>query len=365
MTDLNWKNNLADYVRTPQFVSYGASEETRPVLVDCSLGINPLDLYPRKTIEVEVSRYARYPAHGHQIKPLADYVRSRFPTVRPDELCFGAGSQGTISSLSRVLGGAMNKILSFKPTFIPALMEFAGVGAAIETIQWPPPYIIDIDRIIAAVDDQTSLVYLDNPNNPTGQALPLAELDRLATACAKRGALLLVDEAYSDFVDDANSALFLPHSNIICVRSFSKGCGLAGARTGYMVIRDPELLGFYLKTGLLFSSSVIAADLSAGVLRELDLPAMRRRVRALKLKVMDFLAGYRQFQTAATSEDTPILFLVWAEEEGDLYDELMETGIMTEAKFYFGLEGRNAVRLRVPAEDRLDEFKRLWRRRFG
>ncbi|MDR2946443.1 MAG: aminotransferase class I/II-fold pyridoxal phosphate-dependent enzyme [Candidatus Adiutrix sp.] len=367
MPNLNWTRHMAEYVRNPQFPNYGASADPRPVLVDCSLGVNPLKLYPdAEPVKMYASQYAEYPG-GHNVQALGEYVQSRFPTVNPEDLCFGAGSEGVLSSLGRTLGGSGVLVKAFKPTFLPALVEFASAGARVETLELDAPFKIDIDRMIAALDSGTTLVYIDNPNNPTGQVLPLSELDRLAQACRERGILLLVDEAYADFVDDANSAFGLTYDNVICTRSFSKGCGLAGARVGYLLIRDRELLRHYQEVGALFTCSKAASDLAERVLPSLSLAHMRQGVKALKKAVLEFLSGYPQFTMGATSEDTSILFLVWEKEDGDLYDELMDAGIMTESGVYFALTGggRNCVRLRVPPQEQLEQFKELWQRKFG
>ncbi len=366
MSELNWKRHLADYVRNPLFFNYGSTDETRPVLVDCSLGVNPLNLYAGQKVELEVERYSRYP-DGYRAPALEEYVRSRFPAVKPEELIFSSGSEGALCNLGRTLGGPAVKVLGLKPCFLTALMEFASAGTRMNMLELEPPYRVEIDRLIDAVDNDTTLVYLDNPNNPTGQVTPLAEVDRLARACAEKGALLLVDEAYADFVDDANSALSLHYDNLICSRTFSKGCGLAGARVGYMLIRDPALRRHYEEIGQLFTCSPASADLAARALATLDLPAMRQGVRELKKAVLDFFAGYPQFTVAATSEATSILFLIWNRTDRHLYDELMDAGIMTEDGEFYALStgGRNCVRLRVPPQNQLEQFKELWRKKFG
>ena len=368
MKPLLWKSAQASYIKNPAFMSYGAFEEKRPVRVDCSLGINPLpNLYNQATLTMTAASYGCYPRGGaHGNSALAAYVGSRWPSVTPDSICFGAGSQGTISSLSRILGGSGATVLGLIPQFIPALLEFASAGANVRTIALPQgSFAIDVDTMIAALTPVTTVMYLDNPHNPTGQVLPLETIGRLAEACQKNGTLLIVDEAYGDFVEDANSALNLPHENIICMRSFSKGCGLAGLRVGYSVIRDAELRACYRELGLHFSSSAAAADMAAELLPRLDLASMREQVTALKGRVLAFLASQKGFSVAATHEGTPIFLVSWQEESGNLYDALMDVGIQTEPGMFFALEGHNAVRLRAPMSEQFDLFCALWRERFG
>ncbi len=367
MKNAIWKNTLAPYIKTPAFISYGAFEEKRPVRVDCSLGINPLpQLHGGALLSLDAAEYGGYPKGGaHGNKALAEYLGKRWAKVDPATICFGAGSQGTISSLSRILGGANSTILGIIPQFIPALLEFATAGAHLETISLEgASYKIYVDNLIQALKPSTTVVYLDNPHNPTGQVVPLAEIARLAEACLANGSLLIVDEAYGDFLDDSASALNLTHENIICMRSFSKGCGLAGLRVGYIVIRDEELRGYYKELGLHFSASAAAANIAAELLPKLDLKAMRSKVAKLKQEVLAFIGKYPEFSVAETSEATPIFLVTWAQ-EANLYDALMEVGIQTEPGMFFAMEGQRSVRLRAPMQEQLVEFCELWDKRFG
>ncbi len=96
----------------------------------------------------------------------------------------------------------------------------------------------DLEAIATAVRGDTRLVYLANPNNPTGTWFDDAALDRFV-ARVPREVLIVVDEAYAEYVDapDLSSALRLAdrHPNLIVTRTFSKAYGLAGLRVGYLV----------------------------------------------------------------------------------------------------------------------------------
>ena len=164
MEKLYWQGALAPHILSPRFASYGAFEEKRPVLVDCSLGVNPLDaLHPQEPLPVAAAAYAGYPAggaHGH--KALAEYIAGRWPSVSPEEISFGAGSQGAISSLSRILGGPEVLIQGFLPQFIPALLEFATVGARVETFSLPgPDFAPDADLLAGRVREGEGDLYND------------------------------------------------------------------------------------------------------------------------------------------------------------------------------------------------------------
>jgi len=97
-------------------------------------------------------------------------------------------------------------------------------------------YSADVDAMLAAVTDRTRVVFLANPNNPTGTYLPRAELERLH-AGLPANTLLVVDQAYAEYLpvgeDDGGMELAAAHDNVLVTRTFSKIYGLAGERIGW------------------------------------------------------------------------------------------------------------------------------------
>lgn len=357
----NWKKTQPEYVREPRFGNYGMFVETRPVKVDCSLGVNPQgNLFGSETLELPVSELFMYP---RGMEALKKHIRSRWPVVGDEEIVWDTGSEGVISRLARVMGKSA-EIQGLLPQFLPGLAEFSSVGAAVSTMKLRPDrFEVSLEDLIARLSDRTTLLYLDNPHNPTGSVLSLGEIDTLAEACARHGILLLADEAYGDFLPEEESALNLKRDNIVCVRSFSKGCGMAGLRIGYAVIRDPELRRSYYSLGTAYPVSEASAAIASRFLPLLRLNAMRREVRKLKQQLLDFLGRYDAFSIAKTHPATPILLLTW-KEGGNLYEKLMDGGIQTEAGHFFKL-GDESVRLRTPRHDQFEEFCDCWRSLFG
>ncbi len=365
MKEMNWKKNQAPYIARPLFESYGSFKDDRPVLVDCSFGVNPLDgLFSANDIHITLDGYNMYPAGGpHYNKTLFGYITSRWPNIKEDEVCFSSGSQGAICSLAKLLGGSKARIQGFLPQFLPALLEFSLCGARVDFLKLEEPdYLANVDLLLDAMHEGCSAVYLDNPNNPTGHALPLQDIARLAEKSAERGILVIIDEAYGDFIDNANSALNLDYPNIVCLRSFSKGCGLAGLRIGYIVIRDSELRQLYYDLGQHFSCSALACDVAATLLPSLDLPHMRSKLAVLKQKTLDIMLENSLFSISPTNPSSPIVLLGW-QKSSNLFDALMDVGIQAEPGHFFGISD-SRVRLRIPAEDQLPLFAELWSKAF-
>ncbi len=103
----------------------------------------------------------------------------------------------------------------------------------------------DLDAMASAVDDSVSLVYIVNPNNPTGLALDCTELRTFASKVLASGATVLVDEAYNELTDnpDKHSLMDLvrANENVIITRTFSKIYGMAGLRIGYAISSEENI----------------------------------------------------------------------------------------------------------------------------
>jgi len=126
-----------------------------------------------------------------------------------------------------------------QPAFDPYPNSTAAVGATAIRIPPRPGYVFQTDEVIAAITPRTRMIFLNTPNNPTGQLISIADLRRIATAAPQ--AVVLIDEAYIEFGGET----FLPElphfPNVLVGRTFSKAYGLAGMRVGIVIGQAPAL----------------------------------------------------------------------------------------------------------------------------
>jgi len=158
--------------------------------------------------------------------------------VGRDQIVLGCGSSDVLRMADSAFVPAGTRIVAAEPTF-EAVLNYAKVTRA-EVIKVPltPEYRHDLAGMEAACDARTAMVYVCNPNNPTGTIVDAEQLEaflkRLPPTC-----VVLVDEAYHHFVENPRykSALELPsrHDNVVVTRTFSKVYGMAGMRLGYGV----------------------------------------------------------------------------------------------------------------------------------
>src|ERR671925_1876161 len=158
--------------------------------------------------------------------------------VRFEEIAIAAGADGLIDGISQAVLDPGDEIVCGWPSFPSYVIYALKLGA--EPVHVPlQDYRYDVDALLDAVTPRTKLVYLCNPNNPTGTMNSRAELDAYFERVPDH-VLTVLDQAYFEYIDDPDYAdgideYFKAGHNVIVLRTFSKIYGLAGLRVGYGV----------------------------------------------------------------------------------------------------------------------------------
>ena len=177
--------------------------------------------------------------------------------VNRDQLILGAGSNEIIEFLGHAFLDRGDEIITSEHAFVVYKLVAAGFGA--RTIEVPSPdFRHDLDGIIAALTPKTRLIFIANPNNPTGTLANQGELDRFMDRIPPR-IVVVFDEAYYEYLDNPPDTLRFIRAgrNVITLRTFSKIQGLASLRVGYGIAR-PELIQVLHKTRQPFNVSGLA-----------------------------------------------------------------------------------------------------------
>lgn len=202
------------------------------------LASNELSLAPlptvRRAIEDGLADLGRYPDHGavalRQVLAAGLGVDARRVAV-------GCGSVGLLQQLALAYTGPGDEVVFGDPSF-EAYPVFAALTGATGVPVPVQAQTLHVPSLVAALTPRTRLVLVANPNNPTGTALRTAELTALADALPE-GCLLVVDEAYREFVTDPDVpdalALLGARPDVVVLRTFSKAHGLAALRVGYLL----------------------------------------------------------------------------------------------------------------------------------
>lgn len=359
---LKIRPRLLNYTRD----SYLTSSELNSTAVcdiDCSIGYSPFGsskLMLEKMAKFNFEKVSEYGELFHEklLKPL---IQERFTgaNLDADQIFFGHGSFNLAERIIHkiVLPGP---VLGVGPQFNEIPSEMDAAGGSYKTISFPKDFLFPLEELESELSTgQYSMLYLDNPNNPTGQLIPLESIDRLTTLAEKFGTLVMIDEAYGDFVDDSHSAFHLvsDHTNMFVIRSYSKAMGLAGARVGYCAA-SKSLVGFFQKVDVPFEPSAVAAAMAGYTTEDKDyLTLVRNTTQQIKTKIMNALTA-KGITVLPTHPDVSIFL---AHKEGaNLYNDFLEMGIRLEPGMAYKLTcsfmDNSFVRVRIPSLHHVEEF---------
>ncbi len=198
---------------------------------------NPLPPFPevQEAIVAAAAGLNRYPDANSSNLAIALGEALGLPD---DHLWFGAGSSELLVTVAQALGGPGRSIVYPWPSFAMYRVNSTLANAESVTVPLDSAMAIDLQALESAVRADTTLVYLCNPNNPTGTYLTQAEI-RGFVETLPDDTLVVVDEAYGEYVatEDHPTAITLAmeNPNVIVARTFSKIYGLAGLRIGYLI----------------------------------------------------------------------------------------------------------------------------------
>lgn len=192
-------------------------------------------------IKKYVGNINRYPEGG------CFYLRSAVAKrlkIKPEQLIFGNGSDEIIELTLKAFVNEGDEVIVAKPTFLMYEVASTAHGAKIKIV--PTRYFkYDLKAMKDAVNKNTKVVFIANPDNPNGTYVAKHELEDFLKEVSKE-TIVFLDEAYSEFVEEQdypNGLDYLGKNNIIVTRTFSKAYGLAGLRIGYGV-SNPEIIKY-------------------------------------------------------------------------------------------------------------------------
>ena len=190
----------------------------------------------------------------------AFFLRERLAAklgINRDQLILGAGSNEIIEFLGHAFLDRGDEIVTSEHAFVVYKLVASIFGA--RTIEVPSPdFRHDLDAIAAAITPKTRLIFIANPNNPTGTLLMQEELDHFMERVSPN-IVVVFDEAYYEYLDSPPDTLrfICAGRNVVTLRTFSKIQGLANLRVGYGIAR-PELIQVLQKTRQPFNVSGLA-----------------------------------------------------------------------------------------------------------
>ncbi|MEU5399698.1 histidinol-phosphate transaminase [Streptomyces sp. NPDC005963] len=242
-----------------------------PAAYKLSSNENPYPPLPgvMETAVAAAQGFNRYPDMA--CTGLMNELADRF-AVPLEHLATGTGSVGVAQSLVQSTSGPGDEVMYAWRSFeaYPIITQISGATSV--QVPLTPGDVHDLDAMADAVNERTRLIFVCNPNNPTGTVVRRAALERFLDRVPS-DVLVVLDEAYREFIRDADVPdgieIYRERPNVAVLRTFSKAYGLAGLRVGFAIAHEPVAAALR-KTAVPFGVSQLAQDAAVASLRAED-----------------------------------------------------------------------------------------------
>ncbi len=269
-------------------------------------------------------------------------------SVRPNQIIFGCGGDEVLELLAKTFLSPGDEVVMPWPSFAMYPIVTQGMGATVVKVPLTDDFDHDLPAMAAAVTDRTKMVFVCNPNNPTGTSIGAGRMAEFIEAL-REDVVLVIDEAYYEFVRRVDFpdciALLDRRPATLVLRTFSKIYGLAGLRVGYG-IGSTELISFLERARHPFNVNRIAEAAALAAIDDVEHVARTRAVNAAGIEYL--------------SRELPALGIrVWPSdanyilvEIGSGYaDSLMREGVIVRPMSGFGLPDHIRISIGLPEEN--------------
>jgi len=309
------------------------------------LGPSPLAV---RAIIDNVNKINRYPdGSGYYLKKK---LSEKF-NISPDRIILGNGSNNIIELAIRTFLKKGEEVIQAFPTFL--FYEKITRGAGCRLISIPlRDFRIDLENILSRVTKKTGLIFINNPNNPTGTALSAAEVTDFLKRLP-RDVIVVLDEAYIEFATDKKIAngleLLDDYPRLIILRTFSKLYGLAGLRVGYG-FSSGEIIDYMNRVRQPFNVNLLA---QAAATAALDDNAFVSETLKVVREGLDYLfAGLNRLGIEYHPTQTNF-FLIKSPLGGKMtYELMLREGVIIRSMESFGLKDYIRINVGTPEENK-------------
>jgi len=246
--------------------------------IDCSLGTNPfidekfLNKYD-SNIKIAYNKYP-FDCYTSLKKTLLDFWNKNLcQDFSGKEIGVDSGTMGIIRNLCTFLLDEGDYVLGVAPQFPRFVSEVELRKANYEYygLNAKNNFKFDVFEFISKINSKYKMIHLENPNNPTGQIIDVKDIEAVVKVAKEKGSVVVVDEAYGDYMEWNNSSISLvkKYDNLVVFRSGSKFWGLPNHRVGY-VFASEEIIKVYNMISLPFPFSDYSCRVFEKVLKEYE-----------------------------------------------------------------------------------------------
>ena len=300
----------------------GISESVKLASNENPLGPSPLAIKALRSVLKELNRYPD--GSCYYLKNLLSEKLS----INTDQLIFGNGSNEIIELAVRTFISPGDEAIMAHPSFVVYSMivqAAQGNNIVLPLKDWRH----DLDAMASQITDRTRLIFIANPNNPTGTINTKAEMDRFMKNVPE-DVLVIVDEAYYEYVESkeyADSFKYLKAGrNILVLRTFSKIFGLAGLRIGYGIARA-SLIEEMNKVRQPFNVNSLAQAAAIEALKDEN---HLNRVKQLNMRAKKFLYNaLKNMGVSFVPSEANFIYIMFTDElAGSIYEKMLKQGVI-------------------------------------
>ena len=264
-------------------------------------------------------------------------VLARQFELKVENVIAGSGSEGIMSNIIRAFLCDEDEVLTTEAAFIGFQVLARSRGVTYRTVPYHD-WHYDLEALAAAINANTKIIYLANPNNPTGTIFTRHQFDEFYRHVPER-VLIILDEAYFEYAKDNPrypDSMHYRYDNVITLRTFSKIYGLAGARIGYGFAHE-ELIRNLLKVKLPFEPSTPAQAAGIAALDDLEFLHRSLELNARGLRYLTEGLAALGLPVVPSQANFVMTVLPSPADAERVFEELLAQGVVVRPLKAFGL----------------------------
>lgn len=296
---------------------------------------NPLGASPKaiEAIERRLTNLNLYPNGGLELR---EVLAEEFE-VKVENVIAGSGSEGIMSNIIRAFLCDEDEVLTTEAAFIGFQVLARSRGVKYRAVPYRD-WQYDLAGLAEQINANTKIIYLANPNNPTGTMFTKHQFDEFYKHVPER-VLIILDEAYFEYAKDNPKypdSMHYRYDNVITLRTFSKIYGLAGVRIGYGFAHE-ELIRNLLKVKLPFEPSTPAQAAGIGALADKEFLHRSLELNARGLRTLTEGLGALGMTVVPSEANFVMTVLATEQDAMRIFEELLAQGVVVRPLKAFGL----------------------------
>ncbi len=312
------------------------------------LGVSPLAMKEMKKILKDCFLYPEGGCH-EVLHALSGELK-----LPPEQIIFGNGSNEIIEMVGRGFLSEGDEVISSESSFLVYPILTQAAGGKYVSVPMTADYRYDLKALAEAVTPRTKVIFIANPNNPTGTYVHAREVERFLKRVPNR-VVVCFDEAYFDFVDAKDFPDILKlvrdgYENVLLFRTFSKAYGLAGLRIGY-ACASKKMISYLHKIRQPFNVNMVAQAAAVGAIRD---KAFRKKTREVTFLGRQFLTHtFEKFGLEYLPTQANFILVNVGRNGREVCKAFLKKGIIIRAMDAYGFDDWVRVTIGLPKQNRL------------